>query len=618
MNRLLQLVLIVGLPCITSAELPAQRRDSVQTIAADSILAMLPDPSEDEQSACRPPECIDSGVLSASFQTHALRAIGGRIPGLFIQNRGLLGFGIGPGSAGNVTIRGTGGLPNSRVLMMIDGQPQFSGLFGYPVVDALHTSDFERIQIHHGPEALRYGSGAMGGVIDFVTREHMTEGVHGTARGTYGRYGTQQYAGMLSGIGENAGLMGTVNYARTSGVRKDRDDGFATRSAFLKAMWFPSDILRVYATGTVVDSRYRHPGADTTTVPPPDRTRNYLLWRTGLTIRHTFERAEGVLQTFHSSGDHSFSGGFNGQDFLSGASLYQRLELLPSTELQAGADVRSFGGKARIVTPSRDSSLIDHTRHTEGGAFLLLRQDFADLVQVSAGIRWDRHSEVDSAHWTPALSLTVTPRSTTTVRAKYGTGYRYPSIAAHALNEMADPTAERERFRSLDLSLIQRFPDRSGRLEIKGYFNRAERLMDYLPGRTSRSFATSYGSRGLEVFFSYRPRSVLMFSSFYAYLYTTEPIPLAPRHRFFVGSAYSEGPVRVDVDVVYTSGLIISPDPQIPRQQYLLVDFSMERQVSDGGSVFFKMENLLNRAYEIDAGYPMPGRSISGGLKIWW
>src|SRR3989339_492920 len=131
-------------------------------------------------------EDIESGGNSA-----LLPILSQQVPGLFVTQRGVTGFGVSSGSAGEINIRGVG--QGNKVLMLFDGQPQWAGLFGHSLPDLYVSSDVERVEVIRGPGSLLYGSNAMGGVVNIITRKFEGEGRESRARISYGSYNTQKY-----------------------------------------------------------------------------------------------------------------------------------------------------------------------------------------------------------------------------------------------------------------------------------------------------------------------------------------------------------------------------------------------------------------------------------------
>jgi outer membrane receptor for ferrienterochelin and colicin len=71
---------------------------------------------------------ISKNQIDAHKQPSLLPILSEEVPGLFVTQRGVMGFGVAAGAAGGITIRGIGGTPTSGVLVLIDGHPQFMGL----------------------------------------------------------------------------------------------------------------------------------------------------------------------------------------------------------------------------------------------------------------------------------------------------------------------------------------------------------------------------------------------------------------------------------------------------------------------------------------------------------
>ena len=84
--------------------------------------------------------------IELSNESAVLPVLSQRIPGLFVTERGVTGFGVATGSAGQINIRGVGGTaPNTQVLVLLDGHPQFQRIFGHPLPDAYVSPDVDKI-----------------------------------------------------------------------------------------------------------------------------------------------------------------------------------------------------------------------------------------------------------------------------------------------------------------------------------------------------------------------------------------------------------------------------------------------------------------------------------------
>lgn len=135
---------------------------------------------------------INSETIERSAETSLLPIMVSNVPGLFVTERGFMGYGVSGGSAGAVNIRGVG--QGNKVLFLIDGQPQWAGVFGHSLPDTYVTNGVERVEVVKGPSSLLYGSNAMGGSVNIITRRQTRDGVFGSARAMFGSFSTQKFA----------------------------------------------------------------------------------------------------------------------------------------------------------------------------------------------------------------------------------------------------------------------------------------------------------------------------------------------------------------------------------------------------------------------------------------
>lgn len=134
---------------------------------------------------------IGRQTLTEQYQTSVLPTAMQQVPGLFVTSRSMLGYGVSGGAAGGINLRGiTGG--SGQLMVLIDGHPQYNGIYGHPIADSYQTLMTERVEVLRGPASMLYGSNAMGGVINIVTRGMHEDGVKTTVNLGAGSYGTIQ------------------------------------------------------------------------------------------------------------------------------------------------------------------------------------------------------------------------------------------------------------------------------------------------------------------------------------------------------------------------------------------------------------------------------------------
>ncbi|MGH8320391.1 MAG: TonB-dependent receptor, partial [Gammaproteobacteria bacterium] len=115
----------------------------------------------------------------------------------------------GPGQPTSLFLRGTN---SNQTLVMINGVKINPADGSGAALQNIHLNNIERIEIVKGPRAALYGSDAIGGVINIITRQ-ASEGMHYGARVGAGRYGTYDNGGHFDyGQGDSAFGVSASNY----------------------------------------------------------------------------------------------------------------------------------------------------------------------------------------------------------------------------------------------------------------------------------------------------------------------------------------------------------------------------------------------------------------------
>lgn len=121
---------------------------------------------------------VNRSQIEKRYEPSLLPVLTEQVPGFFTTARGVMGYGVSTGAAGGMSLRGIGGSPTTGLLVLIDGHPQYMGLMGHPIADAYQSMLAERVEVLRGPASVLYGSNAMGGVVNIVTRRQQEEGVN--------------------------------------------------------------------------------------------------------------------------------------------------------------------------------------------------------------------------------------------------------------------------------------------------------------------------------------------------------------------------------------------------------------------------------------------------------
>lgn len=131
-----------------------------------------------------------------------------------------------------VGMRGFSGRSQSRVLVLLDGQPVNDAYTGSVNWAALPITELDRVEVARGPSSSLYGGNAMGGVIQMFTRPVTRRVFEGSAQ--YGTYGTMMYSGRFSDrLWNRLGI--TLAYQRTQAQGYSVTGIYATASSVASA-----------------------------------------------------------------------------------------------------------------------------------------------------------------------------------------------------------------------------------------------------------------------------------------------------------------------------------------------------------------------------------------------
>lgn len=560
--------------------------------------------------------------LEDNYQPSLLPTLNEQVPGLFTTGRGIMGYGVSTGAAGGMSLRGVGGSPTAGLLVLIDGHPQYMGLMGHPIADAYQTMMTERVEVLRGPASVLYGSNAMGGVINIVTRNMHEDGVKTNLQAGYGSYNTLQTE--LSNRVKKGRFSSVVtgSYNRSDGHRPDME--FEQYGGYAKLGYDFTDFWQIRGDVNVTHFNASNPGE--VTAPYIDNDSKITRGMTSFALENQYAHTSGALSFFYNWGRHNINDGyhpggqpqtshFNSKDRMLGVSWYQSATLFTGNRLTVGFDYQHLGGESwnRVVAtgeriPGADKQMDEFAGYAD------FRQDISHWLSLDAGIRVDHHSHVGT-EWIPQGGLAFHLPKQMELKAMVSKGFRNPTIREMYMFPPQNPDLKPERLMTYELSLSQRLLNGALTYGANLYYIDGDNIII-----TDRSLRKNINSGeienwGIETNIGYTINAHWNVNANYSWLHMEHHVAGAPEHKLYAGIAFSQGRWNVSTGAQYIQGLYTSTAND-DRENFVLWNLRGSFKLCDYAGLFVKGENLLAQRYEINAGFPMPKATFMGGVNI--
>lgn len=616
----ISLVSLFCLPCAAYAQEAAQ--DSLHSIEEVVVTA-----NRTEVNRSNVPMTISvvgRDELEQSSESNILAGLSERIPGMFVTERGVTGFGLGAGGGGGITIRGVGGSPTGQVLMLVDGQPQFMGIMGHHLPDSYVSSDVDRVEVIRGPASILYGSNAMGGVVNIITRRQHDDGWNAGARLMYGAYNTQKYMGNAGAKIGKFDIFASLNHDRTDGHRENSD--FSITNAYARAGYRLTDHFNLWGDVTVAKNKSHDPGAAND--PITDHIADVLRGMASVTLQSSYRKADGALKFFYNFGDHEINDGyyqgrtqprdyrFRSNDHNLGISLYQALHLLPGNTITAGIDFLDYGGKAwnKYLDGRANSTIVDTSLYDAAG-YVMVQQTLLDKLTLNAGVRYER-SKSFGGEWVPQAGLAYTPLRATVIKASVGKGFRNPSIRELYLFAPANPELEPERMWNYEIAVNQTLLNGRLALELAAYLADGKNMIQVVAPPPKNMNTGEFLNKGAELSFRWHAFKNFNLQGSYSFLHMDTPLLYSPKHQVFLAAGYRVDRWGLSLNGRFVDGLYSATGSNPAVESFATLDARVSFQLFKWLGLFVKGENLTDRSYQIITGYPMPGITVFGGVNV--
>lgn len=537
-----------------------------------------------------------------------LDAVDRLAPGAFVTRRGVMGYGIATNGTGAVSVRGIGGSPNTGVLIVIDGRPDFQALMGHPLPDLYTLSDASSVRVTLGPASVLYGSNAMGGAVEIIP-SRPESGFQTRLTSSLGSWWTTQHRLNHAAAFTHGFYSLNAGYSGTSGERPSSDfrnpDGTFTFGSDLGEHWKFS-----------LESRYgffhvEDPG----TIFAPLQNSFARVGRGGysLNLNNAYGRSHGYFRQYGAWGRHFITDGFRSTDSTKGLRAMQTFLLNPSLTLDLGGDFNHFGGAARNI-----KSRLDYGRHEidEGAGFSRAQWTLSPRISLSGGYRYHRHS-VYGGLSVPEAAATVRLSPRVSWSAGVSRGFRNPTIRELYLFPAPNPNLLPERLWNTQSTLYFQ-PYRSLTAWATGYYSSLSNQILTL-GRFPNLRLENSGRailRGVDLQSQWRPSRSWMLSAGLGVLRSGQLAPLLPANKFNGALHYNQRRFSASLSAMVVGRRYANAARTATLGGYPLLTLQAGWKASRRLSVFALVDNLLDHRYEVLPGYIMPGVNAAGGVTL--
>lgn len=573
---------------------------------------------------------IGRAQIERSMQPSLLPVLTEQIPGLFVTSRGVMGYGVSNGAAGSISLRGLSG-GSARLMVMIDGHPQYAGIFGHPISDAYQSFLAERVEVLRGPASVLYGSNAMGGVINIVTRKMKEDGVNTNIHAGYGSYNTLEtevtnrirkgrFSSVVSG-----------SYNRTDGHRADME--FEQYGGYAKLGYEVTDNWNLRGDVDVTHFNASYPGP--VSAPLLGGDQRITRGMTSFALENNYQKTSGAISFFYNWGDHWINDGYTpsagegpqddrflSHDNMMGISLYQSMQLFKGNRITLGFDWFRYGGRAWNEYVSGEkvgttSDLVDK-HEDELAGYVDLRQEIRSWLTFNAGLRVDHHSRVGT-EWVPQAGLAFHLPHTIELKASASKGFRYPILREMYMFPPQNPNLQPESMWNYELAFSQRLMNGQLTYGVNVFYIDGKNLIQTLPNPNGSGMLNQNSGHienaGVELQAAYRINRRWSVDGNYSYLHMKNPVIAAPEHKLYAGMNFSQGRWNVSTGLQYIAGLYTQVDPDV-TENFVLWNLRAAFHANRWLDVWARGENLLAQKYEINAGYPMPRATVTAGVNI--
>ena len=562
------------------------------------------------------------------------------VPGLNIVQTG------GPGGKTSVFMRGSN---SNHTKVLIDGidanDPSQDGVFDFGQV---LTSDIAQVEVLRGPQSSLYGSDAIGGVVNIVTKKG--EGpAQFTGRLEGGSFGTFNQSASVRGSVSRFNYSFNVAHFLADDTpvtpldllppgRKRINDRYENTTLSTKLGVDVTDSFGLDFVGRYTDSTLFFTGDDFSVFPSVPAAS-----QSEQNARQFFARAEAHLALFN--------GGFKNRMGV-GYTNYRTTIQAPDTGFGLPPENINHGdrikfdwqgnielGKSSVLilgVEDQEDRLIDSPISAENdnvAGFAELQSEIVPGLFTAASVRQDDNDRFGGkTTWRIAPAYLV-PNLGTKLKASYGTGFKAPSltqlfVSFPAFNFFANPNLQPEESEGYDFGFEQPLAGDRVRFGATYFHNDIKNLINANATFTSLENVGQATTEGVEAFLFVAVTDRFKVRADYTYTRAVDDttgleLLRRPKHKASLTASWlPTDRLSFSATLLYVGSQVDGDRsfsiPRLDTDPYFVVNLAAEYTLNKSVALFTRIDNLLDRRYETPTGFQRPGFGVFGGMKVCW